>query len=372
MSIALTGANFGDPSQTNWMVFSPANRLLLALALILSIGFFVPKIEKIEWKLFLGLFAIAQIIRLFSVLSAPNPPIDIFYILRDGPKLLLQLKNPYTLFYPAPYGVYIPNIIFHYGPLTPFIFLPSVFLFNDPRFTLIAVEALSALLIYKIAKNLNVGKEIIIPVVLIYLFHPLFPFMVEQAYPESLTVLFFLAAVLIIVKNSKSWAAGAVLGSMLAVKAVYFLPFLVFLINTKSKIRNLALMFLVPIILSLPFLFADAKLFLERTQIYVTNPEKIAGVLAPTNISLSVSALILKYTNIVLPTPIAAIPGIAVALLAILKRPKRMSLSIISVFLVFMFLFMFGPYAFLYNFAMMGNLLLIVILFQVSEKENNT
>lgn len=370
-SIALAGANLGDPTQTNWMVFSAVNRLLLSIALILSLAFLIPDFRKLQWRIFLGLLAIAMIVRLLAILSAPNPPIDIFYILRDGPKLLLQLKNPYELFYPAPYGVYIPNIIFHYGPLTPFIFLPSVLLFNDPRFILILVEALSAFLIYKIARRLNIDSEISIPIVLIYLFHPFFPFMIEHAWPESLTTLFFLIALYFSLKNKKSWIIPTSLGSLLAIKAVYFLPFLVFLVNIKSKIKNLAILFAVPIVLSLPFLLADPKLFLERTQIYVTNPEKIAGMLAPNNISLSISAVILKYTGFVLPTPIAAIPGILIAIAAILKKPKGAAFSVISVFLVFMFLFMFGPYAFLYNFTMMGNFLLIAVLFLLPQKENN-
>lgn len=304
-----------------------------------------------------------MLIRLFSIFSAPNPPTDVFYIIRDGTKLILEGKNPYELSYPAPYGVFIPTIIFHYGPLTPLLFLPSVALFNDPRFTLIFVEFLSAFIIYKLARQLKLDELVSKIIITIFLFHPFFAFMTEHSWPEPIVTLFILTAIYYMAKNKNSLVGGIALGLVLAIKSVYLAPLFVMLIKMQAKFRNLLILVILPLVLSLPFLILDYKLFLERTQIYVTDPGKIANVLAPTNISLSISAVILKYTNIVLPSYIAAVPGVLMTLVAITIGRKKFSFAPIAAFLVFMAFFMFGPFAFLYNFAMMGNLLLISILF---------
>ncbi|MDO8487514.1 MAG: hypothetical protein Q7S45_04420 [Candidatus Curtissbacteria bacterium] len=369
VNVALVGAKLGDSAQTNWMIFSMVNRFLAAIALILAMSFFIHKIKYFERYRFLILLAIAIFIRIFAVLSAPSPTIDVFYILRDGSKLLLQGGNPYELFYPAPYGVYIPNIVFHYGPLTPFLFSPSVFMFNDPRPTLILAEIGSAFLIYMIAKKRNLDENIAMLLVLIFMFHPVFSFMVEHSWPDTLITFLFLLAIYFVNQTKRSLVPGFALGSILAIKSVYFLPLFTFLVSTKSRMSNILIMFSIPVVLSLPFLYADPKLFWERTQIYVTNPERLATVLAPTNISLSISAVILKYTKIVLPSYIAAIPAFLMAALLLVKNPKIFAFSLLSTFLVFMFLFMFGPYAFLYNFAMMGNILLFSLLFLIPGRD---
>src|SRR3990167_8386096 len=326
VNIAQVGANLGDSAQTNWLVFC------------------------------------AAIIRLFSIFSSPNPPTDIFYILRDGPKLLFRGINPYELNYPSPYGVYIPTIVFHYGPLAPFVFLPSSAIFNDPRFTLILVDLLAAFVIYRLGRHLKVDDQITKLLVIIYLFHPFFGFMTEHAWPEPLSTLFLLLAVYFTITRRQSILVGTFLGFILSIKSVYVLPLVTYLANTRAKFYQFLLAIGIPIALSAPFLLANRQLFLDRTQIYVTNPEKIATVLAPTNISLSISAVILKYTHIMLPTAAVVIPGLAISFLSILKKSPNVSFALLSTFIVFFTLFMLGPFVFLYNFAFLGNILLISIL----------
>lgn len=371
VNIGIMGAKLGDSAQTNWMFFSALNRILAAAALIIGATFIFSDTKKIKRFQMPALLTIAFLIRVVSIFAAPNPPTDVFYILRDGPKLLAEGKNPYELNYPSPYGVYIPTIIFHYGPLTPFIFLPSVLLFNDPRPTLIAAEFLTALLIFQIAKNEKIDKEITSLIILLFLFHPVFSFMTEHSWPESLSTLLIVAAVYFMTQLKNLTLTSIAVGSLLAIKSVYALPLLTFLVLTRSKPRYILLALLIPLAASLPFLIANYQIFLERTQIYVTNPEKIATTLAPTNISLSISAVILKFTHIVLPTYLAAIPGVLTSALLIIKRQEQFAFCLIAIFLVFMALFMFGPFAFLYNFAMMGNILLLATLFLIPRTRNN-
>lgn len=368
VNVGIMGAKLGDSAQTNWMFYSAINRVLAAGALVFCATFLISGFSQIQRVRLPALLAIAFLMRVVSILAAPAPPTDVFYILRDGPKLLAEGKNPYELSYPAPYGVYIPTIIFHYGPLTPFIFLPSDLLFNDPRPTMIFAEALTVFLIFKIAKSQKLEKEIRNLIILIFVFHPVFSFMTEHSWPESLSTLFIVAAVYFISLQKNLALASLALGTLLAIKSVYVLPLVVFLILIKSKLRNILLTLAIPLIASLPFLFINYQLFLERTQIYVTDPDKIATVLAPTNISLSISAVILKFTKTVLPTYLAVIPALLVSAFLILKRQEQYGLSILGIFLVFMTLFMFGPFAFLYNFAMMGNILLLSVLYLVPTK----
>lgn len=369
VGVALVGARLGDASQTNWRFYSAFDRILAWFALILAISYLAKRLPKllITYR-FAGLLTIAAMIRVFSIIASPNPSIDVFYILRDGSKQLLSLQNPYEMAYPAPYGVYIPTIVFVYGPLTPFIFLPSVILFNDPRYTLVIADIISAFLIYRLARHLKIDKTITNLIMVIFLFHPLFPFMTEQAWLEPVMTLFLLSAVYLSIKYPKRIFANIFLGAILAVKSVYLLPLLVFLKNQKANIVQYSVTILIPLTLSLPFLLADSKLFLQRTQTYVTDPSVIQTSLAPSHISLSLAAVILKYTGIVLPTFVVAILGLITALVLVTKGPKTPPFALLSAFLVFMVLFMFGPFVFLHYFAFLGNILLLTLLLFLSKR----
>lgn len=373
VNIALAGARLGDAGQSNWQFYSMYSRILAGFALILALSIFLKKIPMflVKYRLVL-LIAIAFLIRLFSIISAPNPPIDVFYILRDGPKELLSGRNPYELSYPAPYGVYIPTILFVYGPLTPFIFIPSVLLFDDPRYTLPLLDLASAFLLYKIASHLKVEKKISSLLITIFLFHPLFPFMTQQAWLEPLMTFFLILAVYLFLKYPRRFFGGLPLGAMVAVKSVYLLPLLTLLLNRKSTVYQYGAILLLPVLFSLPFLLANPSLFLERTQVYVTDPAAIGANLAPTHISLSISAVILKYTKIVIPTIVVAGLGLITAFLTIKKSAKTLPFALLSTFLVFMVLFMFGPFVFLHYFAFMGNILILAVLFFLGQKVNTS
>ena len=363
VNIALVGARLGDPAQTNWQFFSAGSRILAASALLLALSFFLKNSPRslIRWRLPV-LIAIAIFIRIFSIISAPNPTIDVFYILRDGPKLLLDGKNPYELSYPAPYGVYIPTIIFVYGPLVPFLFLPASVLFNDPRYLLIASDLVSAFLIFKLAQKLHLEKNLANLIILIFLFHPLFPFMTEQSWLEPTITMLFTASTFFLAVHPKSSIGPLLLGSILAIKSVYILPILTYLKNIGARPFQYLITALVPIIISAPFFIANPSLFLERTQTYVTDPSAISRSLAPTEISLNIAAVILKYTKLVLPTIIISLFGTAVAIAVIVKKPKSLPFAVLSVFLVFITLFMFGPFVFLHYYAFMGNILLLTLI----------
>lgn len=363
INVAYVGARLGDPLQTNWQFYSAANRILAVLALIFALSFFLKNPPKglTSWRLPTLIF-IAIVIRIFSIIAAPSPTIDVFYILRDGPKLLLVGKNPYELSYPAPYGVYIPTIIFIYGPLVPFLFLPASVIFNDPRYILVAADLATVLFIYKLAKKLRVERNLTHLIILIFLFHPLFPFMTEQAWLEPTITMLFVASTFFLINKKNTKVGPLFLGAILAIKSVYILPILTYLKNMGAGKIQYLITALVPIALSTPFFIANPNLFLERTGTYISDPNAIAGSLAPTEISLSIAAVILKYTKFVLPTALVFLLGAVAALAVIIKKPKSGPFVILSVFLVFMALLMFGPFVFLHYYAFMGNILLLMLI----------
>lgn len=369
VNIAQVGARLGDPAQTNWQFFSAANRLFAASALILCLSYFLKKVPVFIAKYrLIFLIALAVVIRLFSIFSAPNPTIDVFYILRDGPKLLLEGKNPYELAYPAPYGVYIPTILFIYGPLAALLFAPSVAFANDPRYMLVLIDLLSAFLIFKISKHLRIGSAIRDLVIIIFLFHPLFPFTTEQAWLEPAMTLFFFLATYLFLKYPKRVFGAFSLGLILAIKSVYLLPILTYLKSKNANLRQYLLAILTLVAFSAPFLIASPKLFLDRTQVYVTTPESINANLAPTHIALNISAVILKYTNIVLPTFLVGTIGIVTALALIAKKHKDMAFTVLATFLIFIVLFMFGPFVFVHYYTFLGNLLLLTFLLFLAKR----
>lgn len=371
VNVAQVGARLGDSAQVNWMYFSAINRIFAFASLLLVASYFLKKAHKLLEKYrYFSILALAVLIRIFAIVSAPNPTIDVFYILRDGPKLLLEGRNPYELSYPAPYGVYIPQIIFVYGPLVPFIFLPSVVLFNDPRYMLILADIVSAVFIFKLAQKIRIPKITTQLIVTIFLFHPLFPFMTEQAWLEPTITALTIGSVYFLFTKSKSIAGPALLGFILAIKSVYLLPFLTLLFNLRSRFLKYLVLLAVPTLLAFPFLLADPKLFLERTQTYVTNPQDISKNLAPTEISLSIAAVILKYTGITLPSLFVGLAGLAVSAAVIAKKPKDFSTTLLSAFLVFFVLFMFGPFVYLHYYAFLGNILLLVLVTSFAKNTN--
>lgn len=360
LNIAILGGRLGDSAQTNWMLFSLLNRILAAIALVIGCSFFTDKMPKALTKMrFPILIIIAVLIRVFAIISAPNPTIDVFHLLKDGPKMLSTLENPYKLEYPAPYGVYNPTIIFVYGPLTPFIFYLSDTILNDPRYTLVVFDILSAFLIYKIGKRTKVAQNILLLVVSIFLFHPLFPFMTEQAWVEPVIFSFLLFSIYLHIKNPRSMLSSLPMGALLAIKLVYILPLLVFLKNQKAKFGHYLILVLIPVLISLPFLIIDKDLFLRRT---LFDSGAIQSYPRLTNSSLNVSAVLLKYFHIVISAPVVGILSLLFALVLVSKKTKTINSSTLSLFLAFFFMFMIAPYVVLNYFAFLGNILLVCFL----------
>ena len=195
--------------------------------------------------------------------------------------------------------------------------------------------------------------------------------MTEQAWLEPAMTLFFLCATYLFVKYPRKIFGSLFLGAVLAIKSVYLLPIATLLKNKNATLAQYLMSVLPPAALSLPFLIADARLFLDRTQVYVTTPESIQVNLAPSHIALNIAAVILKYTNVVLPTAVVGAIGLVSALLLIVKKHQQMPFVILSTFLIFMVLFMFGPFVFVHYFTFLGNLLLLTLLLFLSKEQKH-
>ncbi|GEM_PF-5728268 len=366
INVSLVGAKLGDSSQTNWQYFSLLNRVIAGFSLVASFSYFVVinKLSKyiINYR-FAALIIAAILIRVFSIIASPNPSIDVFYLLRDGPRLLLHGENPYKLDYPAPYGVYNPTIQFVYGPLVAFLFLPADIIFNDPRYTLVFFELISATFIFLIGKKLSIDRPTTEVITIIFLFHPLFPFITEHSWLEPVIFTFIAAGVYFrTVKNAN--LGSLLLGAILAIKVVYALPLLVYLKSKGSRFRDFLIFLIIPTLLTIPFLWTDKELFIKRT---LFDSGAIQNVPRLTNVSLNVSAVLLKYFHVVIPLYLVVLIGIAFSLIVI-YLPKEKN-SLIALFLTFFILFMVGPYLVLNYFYLLGNILLLALLCFLSKKE---
>jgi len=193
--------------------------------------------------------------------------------------------------------------------------------------------------------------------------------MTEQSWVEPVIFTFVLAGVYAFLHKSKSLLSGIFLGAALSVKIEYLLPFLIFLQKLKSSYKNYAAIILTPFIISLPFLLIDKDAFMQRT---IFDSGAVQSFPRLTNVSLSISAVILKYAKLSIPTAVTAIIGVIFSIFILLKGQKSVQLAPLGAFLVLFILFMFAPYVLLNYFAFLGNLLLVTLILTTGKKEPTT
>jgi hypothetical protein len=128
--------------------------LSLLLLLVLMFSYALDDAEFTEFRKFRYLLILGVLfrIKLYTILSFPDPDIDVFDALTMGPAYLLDGKNPYTQSYP-PNSFQIGETFFYPPGLLLFFTPISIFDF-DARYMLLLIEFAIALSIY-----LKVGKD---------------------------------------------------------------------------------------------------------------------------------------------------------------------------------------------------------------------
>lgn len=220
-----------------------------------------------------ALFFIAFILRISLVRIVQSPVVDIYEILLLGPKALIQGKNPFQnnfggiITAPTPSGI---NSFITYWPMSIYLEIPFVMIFNDPRILFIVCELITAVFIYrKLADN---PLDIKAGLPLLYLYFPFFPTAIARSFVDPLIILFLLLG-FYFKKEGKTILSGIFFGSIVATKYLYFPPLVIFTSSFKKLKNNwkMLMVVLVTIFVSiLPFLLWSNS-FVEKT---ITNELK--------------------------------------------------------------------------------------------------
>jgi len=232
-----------------------------AAVLVLFAYLAYPKAARFRRSAFFVLIAGAMLFRFGMPLVSPAPVIDVFRMSQDSAQNLLAGMNPYVT--PVP-NVYVP------GTTMPgYVYLPGVLylqtlgaaLFSDIRYILIVAQAVTAFILYWLARRRwPVAVAELFP--LLYLYHPRALFMLEQAWTEPLIILCFALAVYALERNRRYLSALA-FGYGLSMKQ-YLVMFPLHWLLLERKPKYLLSGLGLAILTAVPFLLLDAHIFLRE------------------------------------------------------------------------------------------------------------
>lgn len=357
LSIALSLVAYGGLYQSKGGLFY-FSLFLLAIALLLSFSYFFPLSQSSLLKhRFLVFLTIAFFLRLFMILSSPNPTIDVFDILKNGPKALLSGKNPYSVTFTQLYEG-ITADYFAYPPGILLLVTPVVWLLNDPRYIFLIAELGTAFLIYLLLRKSGEITEVL-PV--LFLFGPRSLFVLEQSWIDPVLVFLILLFYFLLVGKTKiKNFAYPVLGVFLTIKqtAVFF-PLLL-LKRLKLTTLNISAALFVTLLTVLPFLLWNPKEFLNDTfWSYLNFPEARKSLLQN---SLSIPAFLFQQFRIEPPQSVGFILSSIWLVIILFIQHKNWSQVFLALSLFFLGFHLFNRIAFADHYYFVGNLLVLGIV----------
>jgi hypothetical protein len=145
------------------------------------------KYPELLWFQLAGLFLTGVAIRIIAVCAVPEPPIDVFFALRDGPAHLLAGRNPYTAdyFHPYPHPPFSYDRYPFYPPLPILFGLPFHIAGLDVRLANVVCDLLAAWVLWQTARSRGCPLAGAFAAG-IYLHFPRVPFLMEQAWYEPM------------------------------------------------------------------------------------------------------------------------------------------------------------------------------------------
>lgn len=332
--------------------------LLLGISVIFSFLLLeVVNLSSLK-KIYISMFLIAILLRLFMIWSSPQPIIDIFIYLKYGALYFLSGVNPYTLVY-SPLYQGLPFDYYAYPAGTLLSTLPFVWLFKDPRYTFVFAEILTSLICLRINSS-KIDKYIYS---LILLFNPISLFMIEQSYMEPLAVLLLTVSLWLFLKN-KLVSSFAALGFAISTKQylVFLIPLFFKLLKKGSLVFRLLLTLITIVVialLNLPFFLWNQSEFL-RDVVYLqfTYPPRYEG--------LSIFSLFHIFGINYIPI-LSAVAILSTFIFVYVQRKITISRFLyLSSFLFFSF-FIFNKWAFINYYYLVSQLLTIGIIFEMNE-----
>jgi len=200
-----------------------------------------------------------------TVVNAPSPYVDTFYVFSEAPRQFIQGQNPYAATFSKIYENITPDY-YNYLPFS-FVFLsPFVLVFSDPRYAIIFAMFFSGLILYYLPpqkQKINASAFFVAA----FLFLPRSFYMLEHVYFDTIIFLFFLLFVHFFYKRKNFKMAFLMLGLFYSFKQ-HFILTLPFLMQNKIILKKALkpsslILFFAPFSLPLYYLLIDHQAFLE-------------------------------------------------------------------------------------------------------------
>ena len=134
------------------------------------------------------------------IVASPRPAIDVFFILTEGSKRLVEGKNIFTGCW-AGNTDRLTDCLYPYGPLTTVVQTPFRLVFGDIRYSYIACLVASAAILWVLA-----GPRLGPALAALLLVSPKVTFLLEQAWNEPLLLVGLAVMVLAVLSGHPVWA----------------------------------------------------------------------------------------------------------------------------------------------------------------------
>jgi len=320
--------------------------------------FNISSLINISRNKFIVFLVCAVLLRIFMIVSSPEPKIDVYNSLKFGSASIISGKNPYEITFPKIYPNQIPTL-YGYFPGSAIILLPFTLILNDPRYAYILADLGSALILFWLLKT-NINKNYpsiheLIP--LIFLYNPMSLFVIEQSWLEPLLTFFVFLFVFLYLKNKLSYWPFIILGVALSIKQSMILIIPSLFLKLQWNIKQLLTVGLVSTLIIVPFFLWNPKEFIfDLTAGF--NPVYNT---APANASLSLSSFLYNIKGLNLNNFIRFLSILLLSIL-IFKKSQNSILDFIYSYTLFVFtVTMFYAQAFLNYFTFLSSLILMIL-----------
>lgn len=347
--------------------------LFFFLLLVIFLSFVYSLSSKFVLLITSLIFIIASCI---TLIFSPHPICDCFTTVKEASQFFLKGINPYGASYSEVYAGVNSNYFPHL-PLSFIIVSPFVYLFKDPRISLVVFSLLSSFMLRSILSP-KCDPKLINLIIAAFLFFPRSFYMIEHMYQEMTIFMFFLGFVYFIKKDRKR-TAFLCLGLFFSFKHHLWLLFPLLMMNKEfrqmffQQIQVFFIPFLVPVV----YAIINPQIFFNNI-LFFFNPQTLPKIL-PITRSLSLPTFL--YQILQIPLQKAQIISLIVFFLIYfftLMRSKNLSLSFVYLLLLIHFTFSYSffnhyylimLFLFLLSLSHILNINLLTFTFKKSSKE---
>ena len=317
------------------------------------------EVIKRNWKKILLILVFIN--KFLVIFSSPEPPIDVFYILKEAPKYLVAGENPYSVSFTKIYKNYESNY-FAYWPGAFLVVAPFSVVFSDPRLLFI----ISDFFVFLIFKKLGIKYGELLG--LLYLFTPFGLYLLENSWINPFN--FFLIAALIysLVKNKRKRLRPVIIGVLMSIQFHMGL-FIPLYYKLTKRIKEILMGVGVTFLIVLPFLIWNFNDFYYDTVLtWVIKPSVVP---IPYESALNINAVFINLFDWQLPNIFKIFGFGYVYLMIFLKMKKNVTSFLIGSSLVFFGLNLFGTQAFINYYYFVVSLILLGICTYSIPAENS-